>query len=304
VSRLPTPDQLQRERAVFSAFIYDCLLIPPYFWISLNVGSMTLLAEVLRGVLLVCVAILSWVTLRKIHRGQTGAYDFGMGKVEQVLSLLVALLLCATMVFVWYKSLNRTEAVPHDFSAMSFAAVGLAFVNLCANAAPLLPLYRELKTGKSVLVHTQFRAKLAKTIGSVVVTVCVALNQLASDPAVAMWADRVGVLIVTLVTLHAAVELLKSAVPDILDRTLPEQHQMKINQVLARHYENFDALSWCRSRQSGSDIEVHVGLGFAGGMSFAQVASISQKVMREIEEAIPGSRAIVTPVLADPAAAE
>lgn len=302
---MPTPEQLQRERAVFSAFIYDCMLIAPYLWISLSSGSMTLLAELLRGVLLVSVAVLSWLTLRKIHRGRTGAYDFGMGKVEQGLSLLVALLLCASMAFVWYKVLGRGEGSAHATNTMSYMAVGLSIVNLFANAAPLFPLWKAMKTGRSVLVTTQFRAKSAKTIGSVVVAFCVALNQLSGDPAIAMWSDRIGVLIVSVVTFHAAWELLRSAVPDLLDRTLPEHHQVAINQVLARHYEHFDALNWVRSRQSGSDIEVHLGLGFPGSLSFAHVSEISKKVMAEIEAAIPGSRAIVTPVLADrPAAAE
>ena len=92
-----TPEKLQRERAVFSAFIYDLFLIGPYLWVALQVGSLTILGEVMRGGLLITVAILSWITLRKIHRGQTGDYDFGMGKVEQILSLSVAVLLTASM---------------------------------------------------------------------------------------------------------------------------------------------------------------------------------------------------------------
>jgi divalent metal cation (Fe/Co/Zn/Cd) transporter len=296
---LVTPEKLQRERAVFAAFIFDCFLIVPYFWVALQVGSLTLLGEVLRGVLLVCVAIASWLTLRRIHRGQTGAYDFGMGKVEQILSLLVAVLLCVSMMFVWYKALTETSLAAHKVDTLNVVAVVLAFLNLCANAAPLLPLHKAMKTGKSVLVAAQFKAKIAKTIGSVVVTACVALNQLSSNADLAWWADRAGVAIVTVVTLHAAYELLSSAIPDLLDRTLPEDQQILINQVLARHYDSFDALKWCQSRQSGSDTEVHVGLGFAPHIPFGEVARISRAVVDDIEAAIPGSRATVTPVLPD-----
>lgn len=299
VSTLVSPEKLQRERALFAAFIYDCIIVVPYFIVAVQAGSLTILGEVLRGVLLISVAIASWVTIRRIHRGQTGAYDFGMGKIEQILSLMVALLLCMSMAFIWYKALLAPAAAPHEVTAWSFIAVGLAFVNLCANAAPLPPLYKAMKTGKSVLVAAQFRAKTAKTIGSVVVVICVALNQLSSDASLSWWADRVGVAIVTLVTLHAAYELLKSAIPDLLDRTLPEDQQIKINQVLAKHYDSFDALKWCQSRQSGSDTEVHVGLGFAPHISFGEVARISKAVVDDIEAALPGSRVTVTPVLPD-----
>ena len=294
-----TPEQLQREKAVFFAFFYDCLIIVPYLWVSLQVGSLTMLAEVLRGFLLITVASLSWLTLRKIHRGKTGAYDFGMGKVEQILSLLVALLLFMSMGFVWYKAIGERESLPHAASFLNFVAVGLSLANLGANAAPLWPLYRATKTGNSILVVTQFRAKFAKTISSVVVTLCVALNQLSGDPVLSWWADVMGIAIVSAVTLHAAYELVRSAIPDLLDRTLPEQHQIKINQVLAKYYNHFDALKWCQSRQSGSNIEVQVGLGFREHLTFGEVARISKSMVDDIEAAIPGSRATVTPVLPD-----
>lgn len=284
---------------MFSAFIYDCFLIVPFLWVSTQVGSLTMLGEVMRGTLLVGVAFLSWTTLRKIHRGQTGGYDFGLGKMEQVLSLFVAILLAASVTFLWYKTFTKAENAGHAIGFLNYVAVGLAFVNLGANAAPLPPLYKALKTGKSVLVLTQFRTKLAKTVGSVVVTFCVALNQLSGSGALSYWADTAGVLIVSAVTLHAAYELLKSAIPDLLDRTLPEQHQIKINQILVKYYHDFEALKWCQSRQTGSNTEVHVGLGFSPEMNFGQVARIAKAVVDDIEAAIPGSRATVTPVLPD-----
>lgn len=292
-----TPEKMLRERAVFASFIYDVVPLPIALYVAVKSGSLTMLGEGLRGLFLVTMAILSWFTLRRIHRGRDGGYDFGLGKLEQVLSFLVALALCASIAFIWYKSLTRTEAIPHDIAAWSFLAVGLTFINFCANAAPLPLLYKAKKTGNSVLVLTQFRAKVAKSIGSGIATVCVALNQLVPDPTVSMWADRAGITVVTIVTLHAVYELMRSAIPDLLDRTLPEESQIKINQVLARHYDEFFALKWCRSRQSGSDVEVHIGLGFPPGMTFEHVAGITQAITRDIETTLPGSRAVVTPVL-------
>ena len=284
---------------MFFAFAFDLLLIGPYLWVAIQVGSLTILGEVMRGALLITVAILSWLTLRKIHRGHTGDYDFGMGKVEQILSLCVAVLLTASMVFIWVKLLSRSPGGPQQAGFMNYMAVGLAFTNLCANLAPIPLLYKAMKSGKSILITTQFRAKITKSIGSAVVTACVALNQLASNGELAMWAERAGVMIVTLVTMHTAYDLLKSSLTDLLDRTLPENLQVKINQVLARHYSNYDALAWCRSRQSGSDFEVHVGLGFAGNLTFAHVALITKAVVDDMEASIPGSRVTVTPVIAD-----
>lgn len=42
-----------------------------------------------------------------------------------------------------------------------------------------------------------------------------------------------------------------------------------------------------------------MGLGFAEHLRFGEVAGIARAVVKDIEQAIPGSRARVTPVLPD-----
>jgi divalent metal cation (Fe/Co/Zn/Cd) transporter len=294
---IPTAEQRQRERAVLSAFAYDLCIVVPYTWIAIEVNSITMIGEVLRGVLLITVAIVSWLTVRRIHRERTGAYDFGLGKHEQILSFLVALLLLVTVVFVAFKAVNKEPAPDHGIGFLNGLAVALVFLNLLANAAPILPLLRSLRTGPSVIVMTQLRAKIAKTVGSVIVVASVAVDQLGGDPVVSVWADRVGSAIVILVTLHAAYELIRSALPDLLDRTLAEPLQLRINRVLAENFDQYESIEWCRSRQSGSNIEIDIGLGFPGERPFREVAASARGIVERIETDIPGSEATVTPVL-------
>jgi divalent metal cation (Fe/Co/Zn/Cd) transporter len=291
-----TPEQRQSERAVFAAFAYDCLLLPAYLWVGLQVGSLTMLGEILRGTLLIIVAIASWLTLRRIHRGNTGGYDFGLGKHEQILSFIVSLLLIFAAVFlIWKAAVKVPEA--HGIGFLSSAAVVLVFINLVANVAPIPPLLRAFREHPSVIIRTQLHSKITKGVGSVIVVASVALDQLGSDPLVSVWADRIGVAIVVIVTLHAAYELMRTALPDLLDRTLAEPLQMHINRVLAENFEGYDSIEWCRSRQSGSQIEIDIGLGFPPERSFGEVATFTRCVVDRIEADIPGSVATVTPVL-------
>jgi len=297
-----TPAQRQSERAVFSAFAYDCLLLPPYFWVALQVDSITMMGECMRGVLMVSVAIASWLTLRRIHRGHTGGYDFGLGKHEQILSLLVAFLLLAGAAFVVAKAVDKVPGDGHGLGVLSAVAVAMVLFNLCANVAPLAPLLRAQRESPSVIVRTQLRAKIAKTIGSSFVVASVALDQLGDNPQVSLWADRAGVAIVVLATLRAAYELIRSALPDLLDRTLAEPMQQRINRVLAEQFDGYDSIEWCRSRQSGSHIEIDIGLGFAPHLAFGEVAAFTRRVVERIEGEIPNSEATVTAVLAGPPA--
>jgi ferrous-iron efflux pump FieF len=292
-----TPEQRQSERAVLAAFAYDCIIVVPYTLVAIEVNSLTMIGEVLRGVPLITVAIVSWLTLRRIHRGRTGGYDFGLGKHEQILALAVGMLLILAAIFIVWKAVLKLPEPGHGIGWLNAAAVVFVFLNLLANSLPLLPLLRAARNDPSAIVRAQLRAKTAKTVGSVIVVASVALNQLGSDPIVALWADRVGVAIVVIVTLQAAYDLIRSALPDLLDRTLAEPLQIQINRVLAEHFEGYESIEWCRSRQSGSQIEIDIGLGFPPERPFGEVAAFTRRVVDRIETEIPGSEATVTAVL-------
>jgi cation diffusion facilitator family transporter len=256
-----------------------------------------MIGEVLRGVPLIAVAIVSWLTLRRIHRGRTGGYDFGLGKHEQILALAVGILLVAAVLFLIWKAVLKLPEPGHGIGLLNAAAVVLVFLNLVANVVPILPLARAVRQNPSAIVRAQLRAKIAKTVGSVIVVASVALSQFGSNPVVALWADRVGVAIVVIVTLEAAYSLLRSALPDLLDRTLAEPLQIRINRVLAENFDGYQSIEWCRSRQSGSHIEIDIGLGFPPERAFGEVAAFTRKVVDRIEAEIPGSEATVTAVL-------
>ena len=162
---LPTSEQKQRERAVLAAFAYDVCLIVPYAWVAVEVNSITMIGEIMRGVLLISVAIVSWFTVRRIHRERTGGYDFGLGKHEQILSLLVALLLIVTVVFIAVKAVNKLPETGHTIGVVNGIAVLLVVLNLVANALPILPLLRSLRTGPSVIVMTQLRQRSPRPSG-------------------------------------------------------------------------------------------------------------------------------------------
>jgi len=296
--------QQQSERAVFSAFAYDCLLLPPYLWVALQVNSVTMMGECLRGALMVSVAFVSWLTLRRIHRRKTGGYDFGLGKHEQILSMMVAMLLLVGVAFVVWKAIDKTPGALQGIRMLSGVAVAMVLFNVFANVAPIPPLLRALRENPSVIVRTQLRAKITKTIGSSIVVASVTADQLAGDPTLSLWADRAGVAVVVVVTLRAAYDLIRSALPDLLDRTIAEPLQLRINRVLAEEFDGYDSIEWCRSRQSGSRVEIDVGLGFPAHRVFGDVAAFTRRVVERIEEEIPDSEATVTAVLARDAGRE
>ena len=52
-------------------------------------GSLTLVAEVIRGGLMCLIELFSLVVMRRIHRGQLADLEFGTGKLEQVANTVI-----------------------------------------------------------------------------------------------------------------------------------------------------------------------------------------------------------------------
>src|SRR5262245_54782418 len=91
--RSPTLQQLRQERALALAIWLDWLLLVPYCTVAVTVGSLAMIAEILRGLPLMILVVLSWHTLCRIHRGLVTDFDYGIGKLERGLSGLAAMLL-------------------------------------------------------------------------------------------------------------------------------------------------------------------------------------------------------------------
>ena len=136
---MPTLEQCKQERAVALVILLDSLIVVPYLIVGIWAGSLAIVAEVLRGGPLLLVTGLSLRTLRRTHRGLIVDYDYGIGKLERVLSSLVAvLLLLAAGFIVWRAFIMEAEPPPSTFVAT--LAIFFVVLNFAVNTIPLFPL--------------------------------------------------------------------------------------------------------------------------------------------------------------------
>lgn len=88
-----SPAERARERAVAIAVLADLALCGPFVAVAIWSGSLTMIADGVRGTLLICVGLVSYATLRNINRRRTGNFEYGTAKLEQAVSILIAMML-------------------------------------------------------------------------------------------------------------------------------------------------------------------------------------------------------------------
>jgi cation diffusion facilitator family transporter len=286
-----TPAQSAREHALLLGIALDMamnlLLAAAAFW----GGALTMLAETIRGSLLTLLEICVLLLLRRIHRGRMGLYEYGSGKLEQFVSLMVGASLAASALWLGLQGLRHFSEAPAPIppgGALLSLVAGAA--NLACNLRILWAVWQAGRDGQSTIMVAQLRSRLVRSFASLVVMVPLVLGVALPGSVAGHVADIGCALFVALVMVMVAVSLWRASLPDLLDRSLGEERQAAINRVLAAHFDDYERLLAVRSRQSGKAIHVEVELGLDPAISLAQaetlVGRIGAALVAEMPEAV------------------
>jgi len=284
--------QKNQEAAIAFGIILDLLMLIPYTITAIATGSVSILSELLRGALLLITEMLGLYTLRRVHRNKVGGFDFGLGKAERGISGIVgALLLLAAAFIVFRIATKHVGGEPP--TALGVLAMLAVLANLFSNAAPLLALWRAAKGELSVTVVAQLRARVAKSVGSLTVVVCVAIDVFAENRTLALAADLVGGAIGAGFMIVIGVGLIREALPDLLDQALGEPIQLAVNQTLARHFEAYEGLDSVRTRRAGSVRHIEIQMRFLPDQSMGRVTDLIDQMTQDLQQAIPGADVVI-----------
>ena len=265
-------EQRARERSIQFAILADVAMMAAYAIPAILAGSLTMLAELLRGVLMTVIEVFALIVMRRIHRGRTAMFEFGSGRLEQLVNLAIAAGLLAGTVWIAAGAFKRIGGGGHAGTPAGFAlaAVAASF-NLYINVLAWDGMRRAAQGGGSLIMDGQLRARVVKLVSSAGVQIGLTIAALSSDGLVITWADSAGALLVCGFIVHSALQMMKTDLPDLVDRAVNEDVQAAINRMLARHFDDYDRLDRVRTRRSGTIVHAEITLGFRSDLTMADV---------------------------------
>jgi cation diffusion facilitator family transporter len=290
-----TAGQAMQERSLLRAIVLDFLMISTITVAAVSSGSLTMWAEVLRGALLYSIEIITYITMWRSHRGKFVEFEYGIGKIERVITILIVGGLYFSAVYTLggaFDRLSNPSILPTP--AMMFAVV-VASINLSLNLFCTGDFIRSNQTETSLILDSQIRSRLVKTIASLIVVVVVVIATWLSDPKAATLVDAAGALFAAVYMAVIGTQLLRESLPDLMDRALPEKDQLMLLKVVTRYFEDFDQFDAVRSRRSGGHAYVDLDLQFDANMPLYEVNQRCHAIQKDIVELIPDAIVAVTP---------
>lgn len=285
---LLTPEQLEKEKAVFWAIVLDTIILVLLTVTGLLSGSMTALSEIIRFMLLLTIEYVSYAVLKRAHRGRFNEFEYGTGKIERITNLLIAFGLLLSSLYILFKIFSASESVPISTNALMLTIVS-ANINLMANYYFSVMFIRSNRTEASTIISSQIAARIAKTVASVVVLAILMLTLWLPDPRSARIVDLVGSVFLVGYMVYTAAGLIKESLPEILDRTIPEPEHYQLLRILASHFDNYDGFNGYKARRSGKDLFILLNLGFLPTRTMEQIEARLIPIRQAIESELPGS---------------
>jgi len=282
-----------RERSLQIALLFCLLDLALMGTAACFSNSVTILSDLLKEFTDFLSVLAAFLTLRAVQRSPDHRFTYGIGKLENLVSLTIGLIMLFSALFVsWRASVHLAHPrVAHGtlpgiliFSLYTLIGYGIYFrTRFLAGRQP------------SVIMKSQSSLWFSKASFDAAMGAALTLAYLFRTEKWSWYLDPLASLVGVLFMLHAAWAMASSSVGDLLDATVEETTQLRILNQLVRHIDDYEKLHKIRSRRSGPHLYLEIFLEFHPELKMAEVDQKIRHLRQAISESIPGANVSILP---------
>lgn len=250
-------------------------------------NSLAILSDFLKEITDFSSMIAAFITLRVASRPPSERFSYGIGKLENLVSLLIAGAMTISAISVIFHALKHfknpeplTGALPGILIFSGYAVVG--FFIYFRNKRILNKIY-------SPIISAQANLWISKAIYDVIMAVSLSIAMNFDHFTWALYIDPVASLVGAGILFYSAAAILSHSVGDLLDATLEETLQIQILKELVQYFDDYEHLYRIKARRSGSRIFVEITLSFEPQLLMREVQTRIHKIQGSIKKALPGA---------------
>ena len=241
------------------------------------------------------IAMLSaFATVRAVRRAPNERFAYGVGKLENLVSVGTALLMAGCGISILFQAL---EAIKHPRPTEGTLPGIMLF---SGSALVCLWLWqrnqRALRHQHSAISQSQAHIWFAKALVDALMATALLLALRFPEHRWSAYLDPVASLMGVAFLFHGAWAMASSSVEDLLDATLEETTKLRIMRHMVDHFADYEHLYQIRTRRSGPRVYVEVFLRFDPELRVGDVAHTIDRLRSAIVASIPGADVTVCPV--------
>ncbi len=228
-------------------------------------------------------------------RGGVGTYDYGMGKLETMTSIITGGVMFVSLALVFFVALYRIAIPAELIHEGAYLGIVLMIIGVCMNSWLWMKNYRLFTKEPSPIMDSQWRLFRTKAFSDFLVLVSLIASLALSQYGWSLYIDPLASFIIAGFLLFSGYRVITSSLPDLLDKTLDEELQLVIVRELAAFFDDYVALHGVRSRRSGSNVYIELHLEFEGDRKMCEVQESIDRIKTSLEAKIRHSSVSVVP---------
>lgn len=274
------------RRATYASVLVALLLIGAKLAAWLHDGSVALLASLVDSLMDGLASLLNLLAVRHALTPADDEHRFGHGKAEAIAGLAQGALVAGSAVFLLYEAIARL--VTPQPVAQNAAGIAVMVFSIAITGMLVLYQRRIVQRTGSLAVSADRLHYLGDLATNLIV---IAALLLATRPELA-WIDAVAAMIVAAVIGKSAIDIVRTAIDNLMDRELADEERARIVAVVRRH-PGARALHDLRTRRAGLQVFIQFHLELDPEISLREAHRFTDEIETELRRLFPGASVLI-----------
>ena len=222
------------------------------------------------------------VLSKKLTKDLRYEYNYGVGKVEAISSLLCDGIAFVGLLFALGLSVHEI-IFPEKPSDLVIAVVGLKVINVSFDIAFFVKQRKITKIHNSAISKANYAEALSALLFDSVALVSLFAMWLLRNNPIGVYISPVVSIFVAIYLMFGYVKRTRQSLIELTDKTLPEEEQMKILNILTRHYDSYSQFHSINSHKSGDTTRIDIHLSFEKNTTFEEILALKTKMQEEFD---------------------
>ena len=227
---------------------------------------------------LVLIVVLS----KKLTKNLRYEYNYGVGKIEAVASLLCDGMGCFGLLITLGFSVQAI-IFPEQPSDFVIAVVGLKVINVSFDTAFFVKQRKITKFHSSAISNANYAGALSALLFDSVALISLFVMWLLRNNPIGGYISPVVSIFVAIYLMFGYVKRIRQALNELTDKTLPEEDQMKILNILTRYYNSYSQVCSVNSHKSGDIVRIDLHLSFEKNTRVEDIINLKKQMQDEFD---------------------
>ena len=212
-------------------------------------------------------------------------YNYGVGKIEAISSLLCDGIAFFGLLLTLGFSINAI-IFPDKPSDFVIAVVGLKVINVSFDTVFFVKQRKITKIHNSAISKANYAEALSSLLFDCVTLVSLFVIWILRNNSIGGYISPVVSIFVAIYLMSGYVKRTRQALVELTDKTLPEEQQMKILNVMTRYYNSYSQVCSVNSHKSGDVVWIDLHLSFEKNTTFEDIINLKKQMQDEFDKII------------------